>query len=139
MKISLFGIPTVIKSFTLKLNLQKCIETELDGHKVISLQSEKAFEEFRCSKLSPQRVPPLDFVPKASSPPVKTITKKNRIDSDRETPRNTPKNVSSVNDKTTDSDATVHSVVKPTLNLSDYHPDTESGESRLSDTTEYFR
>ena len=129
------------------------METELDGHRIISFQSEKIFVDMKSSKVSPYRVPPIDFVPKpipfncsSSSTQSKEQTKKkkNRIDSDAErassTPQrqqNTPKNVSSLNEKSDSNDEDLNT--QKTYNLSDYHPDTESGESRLSDTTEYFR
>lgn len=129
------------------------METELDGHRIISFQSEKIFVDMKSSKVSPYRVPPIDFVPKpipfncsSSSTQSKEQTKKkkNRIDSDAErassTPQrqqNTPKNVSSLNEKSDSDDEDLNT--QKTYNLSDYHPDTESGESRLSDTTEYFR
>jgi len=121
---------------------EKCLETDLDGYRVIACQSEKIISDVRSGKLTPARVPPIDFVPSSASAKVASSSRFLRAKRKKETRRenDTPKNVSSLNEKTdSDSAKTRNSEVNRVNQLSDYHPDTESGESRLSDTTEYFR
>ena len=87
----------------------------------------------RSSKLIPSRVPPIDFIPSAAK------VKERKKPLIRRDETSTPKNVSSLNEKTDSDSALMKKELNRDCQLSDYHPDTESGESRLSDTTEYFR
>ena len=133
----------------LNILYQKALDTELDGHRVLAFQSEKHFEDFRKGKIVAPRVPPLELIGKpykslcpAEESPTTTPTQKKTC--------GTPTQVSSGVDSSgtrkhvgqlTESEDEQKPLLEPGNNFieSDYHPDTESGDSRLSDSTEYFR
>ena len=118
---------------------QKCLETEIDGHRVLSFQTEKHFEDYRRGKINPgkssYRVPPLVCTPPTTAPdstPTGTPTQTQKCHFNAKISK-------SVDSGKSDDDESP--LLEPGNHFidTDYHPDTESGDSRLSDSTEYFR